>query len=307
MAQTAAIHNPLAGIVLPGILLVGLLGLIAAQTGLLTVPAATASMTGPETVTIAPREYSYRDSGEFQRNGANIDGPLVTVERPAPLEIMKFQVSDTDYARCVADGACEATRPLRRGTGNVAVTGVSFDDATAYAAWLSAKTDESWRLPTIAEWVFAAGSKARDDALGIETEKDNPADRWLAFYERESALGANALTTPEPLGSAGINEFGVADLSAAVWEWSSTCDSRTTLGAAGEILSRVEACGVRLLEGRHRAPMSAFVRDARTGGCSVGAPPDNLGFRLVKERNWWWQIADVLTRIAFLEPSGKPS
>ena len=53
--------------------------------------------------------------------------------------------------------------------------------------------------------------------------------------------------------------------------------------------------------------MSAFVRDARTGGCSVGAPPDNLGFRLVKERNWWWQIADVLTRIAFLEPSGKPS
>lgn len=57
MAQTAAIHNPLAGIVLPGVLLVGLLGLIAAQTGLLTVPAATASMSGPETVTIAPRNY----------------------------------------------------------------------------------------------------------------------------------------------------------------------------------------------------------------------------------------------------------
>lgn len=294
MVQPAAIDNPAAGIVLPGVLLVGLLGLIAVQTGLLTIPAATASMTGPETVTIAPRAFSYRDSGEFQRNGASVDGPLVTVESPAPLDIMKFQVSDADYALCVADVACEAAEPLRRGKGNVPVTGVSFDDATAYAAWLSAKTGESWRLPTIAEWTFAAGSEAKDHALGIETNKDNPADRWLAFYERESALGPDALTMPEPLGSAGINEFGIADLSTAVWEWTSTCDSRTTLGTADEILSRVEACGVRLLEGRHRTPMSAFVRDARTGGCSVGAPPDNLGFRLVKQRSWWRQVADVI-------------
>lgn len=30
--------------------------------------------------------------------------------------------------------------------------------------------------------------------------------------------------------------------------------------------------------------MSGFVRDAQGGGCSVGTPPDNLGFRLVRDR-----------------------
>jgi hypothetical protein len=38
---------------------------------------------------------------------------------------------------------------------------------------------------------------------------------------------------------------------------------------------------VRLVEGRHRAYMPDFIRDARAGGCSVGTPPSAIGFRLV--------------------------
>ena len=41
--------------------------------------------------------------------------------------------------------------------------------------------------------------------------------------------------------------------------------------------------------------MSAFVRDALGGGCSVGVPPDNLGFRLVKEPNWLDQARALMT------------
>ena len=43
----------------------------------------------------------------------------------------------------------------------------------------------------------------------------------------------------------------------------------------------------RLFNGQHRAPMSSFVRDAKSGGCSVGTPPDNLGFRLVRRPAWY--------------------
>ena len=56
-------------------------------------------------------------------------------------------------------------------------------------------------------------------------------------------------------------------------------------------------CAVRVVEGRHRAYMIFFVKDAKGGGCSVGTPPDNLGFRLVRDDNrvrnfaalkaWW--------------------
>jgi formylglycine-generating enzyme required for sulfatase activity len=195
---------------------------------------------GPEIVVIEPRPFAYRASGDFGRGKVSADGPLVKIGRPAPLEIMKYQVSAADYAQCVAAGACRKADPRRHGTGNLPVTGVSFNDATDYADWLSRRTGES-------------------------------------------ALSTDGPAKPEPLGSFGVNEFGVADLSAVVWEWTATCASRTSLDASGNTMSYLESCGVRYPEGRHRTPMSAFVRDAPGGGCSVGVPPDNLGFRLVRD------------------------
>ena len=50
-------------------------------------------------------------------------------------------------------------------------------------------------------------------------------------------------------------------------------------------------CGIRVVEGRHRTYMSDFVRDARGGGCSVGTPPSNLGFRLVRDDDPWRELA----------------
>lgn len=271
-------------LMLPAAILAALLGTMALQSGVVTLPTFTVATTaGPETVTIAPRPHSYRASGDFIRDGIVVDGPMVMVDNPAPVEIMKYPVSETDYAACVADGACRTADPRRRGVGNVPVTGVSFRDATDYAAWLTAQTGATWRLPTVEEWTFAAGSKARDHALGNETDSRDPAQRWLAFYEKEAALGAGALATPQPIGSGGENEFGVADLGGAVWEWTATCGSRTVMDANGATLSYLDSCGVRMLEGKHRTPMSSFIRDALGGGCNAGVPPDNLGFRLVRE------------------------
>ena len=198
---------------------------------------------------------------------------------------MVYQVSAADYQRCVDDGACRAAAPRRKGVGDIPVTGVSFEDATDYATWLSRRTGETWRLPTVAEWVFAAGERAVDPGLGSEAT-DDPIERWIALYEREAELGAGALASPEALGTFGMNALGVADIGGSVWEWTSSCESRTTLGPDGSTLTHLPSCGVRYVEGRHRAAVSFFVRDARAGGCSTGTPPDNLGFRLVRERGW---------------------
>lgn len=290
MQRAAFFHSLGSGLALPSVVLVATLGVVALQTGVLHPPELAPAVARPQTVIVAARPYSYRATGDFLQGKAVVDGPMVAVDHPAPVEIMKFEVSEAEYGRCVADGDCLKAEPRRRGKGNLPVTGVSYNDAVSYAAWLSARTGETWRLPSVAEWTLAAGSKARDHALGYRTDAGNPAERWLAFYEREAALGAGALAAPEPLGNLGENEFGVADLAGPVWEWTATCHSRTTLDTAGAPVSRLDSCGVRLLEGRHRTPMSAFIRDALGGGCNVGAPPDNLGFRLLRERPWWEQL-----------------
>jgi len=277
--------HPAISLAVPAVLLLALLGIVGLQTGILAVPTL-APISAPETVVIASRPFAYRATGEFLRDSASIDGPMVQVEAPVSIEIMTHQVSAADYAECVADGACSKAEPRRRGVGDVPVTGVSFTDATDYAAWLSHRTGAHWRLPTVEEWTFAAGGKAADPALGIETDATDPAQRWLLLYEREAALGATALATPAPLGTFGVNEFGVADLSAVIWEWTASCGSRTTLDAAGNALSHIDSCGTRYLEGRHRTLLSEFVRDAVAGGCSTGTPPDNLGFRLVRDPTW---------------------
>jgi hypothetical protein len=59
---------------------------------------------------------------------------------------------------------------------------------------------------------------------------------------------------------------------------------RSRLAADGKTTERaIDNCGVHVIEGRHRAYMSNFIRDGKGGGCAVGTPPDNLGFRLVRE------------------------
>lgn len=272
------------GLALPGSLLALLLGTIGWQTGVLQLPRlATGTVAGPQTTMVEPRAFAYRVAGAYQfDDGKIIDAQIVDIARPPPLEIMTHQVTVGEYSRCIAAAACTAPQG-KQIADTYPVTGVSFDDASDYASWLSAATGDSWRLPTVEEWVFAAAEQSVDPALGVADNSDNPADRWLAAYEREASLGP-AGGVLGPVGSTGTNSLGVADLAGTVWEWTATCDSRTTLDTSGQTVSRIESCGVRLLEGQHRTPMSTFIRDARTGGCSTGRPPDALGFRLVHER-----------------------
>ena len=193
---------------------------------------------------------------------------------------MKFEVNRSDYDRCVAEGACAGlASSVGPGGATMPAVGLSFIDASAYAAWLSISTGETYRLPTDAEWAFAAGSQFHDDAIG--TSASDPSRRWIAAYER--AAGASVVDpAPRRPGAFGVNQKGLADIDGNVWEWTSTCFVRRARAADGR-QTTVESCGVRTVEGAHRAYVSDFMRDARGGACSAGVPPANLGLRLIRE------------------------
>lgn len=227
---------------------------------------------------------SYRAAGDFTRAGKQAEAPLVSVRFDRPLSIMQHQVSAADYQHCVDEAACRALdRNVTIAIDRPAVQ-VSWHDADAYAAWLSRKTGEPYRLPTDEEWALAAGSKFGDDALPVDD--NDPSKRWISRYERESDRDADD-TEAHAFGSFGVNENGLLDISGNVWEWTSTCFVRTALDDTGRAISKNSNCGVRIAEGRHRAYVTDFIRDARAGGCAAGVPPSNLGFRLVREQNSW--------------------
>jgi formylglycine-generating enzyme required for sulfatase activity len=227
--------------------------------------------------------FAYRVAGDFTRAGKPAEAPLVQLSFAGPLTIMKRQVSSAEYQACVDDGGCRALdRDVVVAIDRPAVQ-VSWHDAEAYANWLSRKTGETYRLPTDEEWAFAAGSKFADD--GVPVDDNNPAKRWIARYERETGRDAESAT--RAFGAFGTNENGLSDLSGNVWEWTATCFVRSTLDESGRIVGQSKNCGVRIAEGAHRAYVTDFIRDGRAGGCAAGTPPDNLGFRLVRERPSW--------------------
>ncbi|MBR0989728.1 SUMF1/EgtB/PvdO family nonheme iron enzyme [Bradyrhizobium japonicum] len=245
----------------------------------------------PATVRIAPGTLSYREAGDFTRGGQQAEAPLRAMRVGRPLHIMRNQVSSSDYQLCVQEGACRALdRDVAVAPDRPAVQ-VSWHDAEAYAGWLSRKTGQHYRLPSDAEWAFAAGSRFRDD--GVPVDADDPSKRWISRYERESERDLSD-TTAYPFGKFGPNEYGVEDLAGNVWEWTSTCFVRSRIDAAGNAGRPTVNCGVRVAEGAHRAYVTDFIRDARAGGCAQGVPPANLGFRLVREETSW--VASVSAR-----------
>ncbi|WIY52361.1 SUMF1/EgtB/PvdO family nonheme iron enzyme [Devosia sp. YIM 151766] len=273
-------------LLLPATLLALALAAMAVQIAPLPALVRSVDPVGPATVTLPPGHLTYRAPGHYLRDAVPVDAPMTDIAIAEPLTIMQYQVSAADYARCVNAGACATAEPRHLGSGDVPATGVNYGDALAYAAWLSAETGQTWTLPSDAEWAYAAGERFADDALGLADDRTNPALRWIADYRREAARKRAADPLPRPLGSFGANANGLMDIAGNVWEWTDTCHARIHIDAAGDIVSQAPACTIRILAGQHRTPVSYFIRDARSGGCSVGVPPDNLGFRLVRRPAW---------------------
>jgi formylglycine-generating enzyme required for sulfatase activity len=248
----------------------------------------------PPVIEVSAGTFAYRAAGEFTRSGRPVMAPMITASLTQPVAIMQHQVSAADFQRCVAAAACRPLAAVIAATDHPVVQ-VSWRDAENFAAWLSTVTGERWRLPSDEEWAYAAGSRFRDDAVAIDA--DDPSRRSLARYAQEAELRDPAEDgATRPLGGFGANERGILDFAGNVWEWTSTCYVRTALDDAGAVVGATKNCGVRVVEGRHRAYVTDFVRDARGGGCSAGVPPTHLGFRLVRERASW--LSRVAERLA---------
>ncbi len=151
------------------------------------------------------------------------------------------------------------------------VVGVCWYEATAYAAWLAEVTGMSFRLPTEAEWEWAAGRGGRTYPWGQHWEP----------HRANSLEGRVMRTTPVGVYPGGDTPDGIADLVGNVWEWTATlyADYPYDPGAG---LEASERTGLRIARGGGWAAGGRMLRCAFR---DWGYPWDrynDLGFRLAR-------------------------
>jgi formylglycine-generating enzyme required for sulfatase activity len=158
------------------------------------------------------------DGGSFlmgRKSGPPQETPAhaITVQ---PFLMDPTEVSNTEYADFVRE--MNHTPPSHWignkppfGQEQWPVVNVTYDDATAFAAWRSKRDGEPYRLPTEEEWEYAARNGERSDLYP-----------WGPDWRPDAAILKDA--TPSPVGSrpSGKNKWGVFDLIGNVWEWTSS-------------------------------------------------------------------------------------
>ena len=150
--------------------------------------------------------------GGFEQFGDNL--PLHTLFLDA-YYIDKYEVTNAQYADCVASGGCEelylSTDLEDPSMANLPVVGIDYGLAEAYCAWADK------RLPSEAEWEKAArGTSPRAYPWG-----DQEPDGNLAAYCNPSETTNCYSGSPSEVGNhpAGVSPYGVFDMSGNVWEW----------------------------------------------------------------------------------------
>lgn len=211
------------------------------------------------------------------------------------------EVTFSEWDACVAAGGCNGYRPpdliagapgtgVRR-RGQRPVTHVSWDDAKAYVSWLSRHTGRPYRLPSEAEWEYAARAGTTTPysfGNGIRIDQANC---------------SVAQVGPTEVGSYGPNSWGLHDMHGNVAEWVEDCwdipplkgyynyDGAPTDGAAvvpAAKDSQIRMCASR--GGDWRATQVLFedarviprCRSAARGMLPQGARTEELGFRVVR-------------------------
>jgi formylglycine-generating enzyme required for sulfatase activity len=179
--------------------------------------------------------------------GSNSSDPT---ERPAhkvglrtPFAIGKYEVTVGQWKQCVKANVCPTVPSPDDAPANVPMRDVSWDEAQLYLKWLSSVAGRPYRLPTEAEWEYAARGGTTtvywwgDQMKGGNSSCQGCGQPWNA-------------DGPPPAGSFTANPFGLHDMNGSVWEWVQDCWHSTYKGAPGDGSAWAEPnCRARVIRG----------------------------------------------------------
>ncbi len=249
---------------------------------------------------------------------ATSDGPQHEVEFATSFAIGKYEVTVAEYAAFVADTDYVTTDRCMEfskkdsfsfsadldwnnvgfeQTGSQPVVCVSFFDARTYADWLSEQTGEHYRLPSEAEWEYAARAGSTgpyhwgDDRLQTCDYANVRSQGAWAISKRQAVADRvegfpcdDGVQQSATVGRFQPNAFGLHDVQGNAWEWVADCNHKDYAGAPsdGGVWLDEGRCQFGVIRGGSYLNLversSTTVRAGRpqTGGAT------NMGFRIAR-------------------------
>lgn len=254
----------------------------------------------PQMVVIPPGRFTMgSDTGNAEEK------PPHAVVIPQPLAVGTHEVSVDEWDACLREGGCRQS-PEQGLQAKTPMANVSWDDAQAYIAWLSAKTGRKYRLPTEAEWEYAAraGSSTRywwGDEHG--KGRANCTDCGVQWGGKSAS----------PVGSFKPNPYGLYDVHGNVWEWTADCWNPSYSGAPGDGTPWLRGdCISRVLRGGSWAVDHQYMRASRRSRYDRDVRYYLNGFRVVSElpaskvseMSFSTAVQDAVQKVFSKAPSG---
>jgi len=227
-------------------------------------PQAAASVREPEMISLRGGSFAMGSNEDVSEKPIR----QVTVK---PFAMGKFPVSVQEWNACAAAKACGFTAT---GKDDAPVANVSWSDAKQYAAWLAETTRKPYRLPSEAEWEYAARG-------GTQTRY------WWGDQFQPGMVNckncSDILITDQPVkvGSLKPNPFGLFDMGGGVDQWVEDCWHKNYQGAPADGSAWIEnECPSRVIRSGSWRKDSSYARTANRGSYDTNVRYPTHGFRV---------------------------
>lgn len=173
--------------------------------------------------------------------------------------------------------AVMGSNPSAQQDDSLPVDSISWDDAKAYVARLRQLTGKDYRLPTEAEWEYAA--RAGSDAAFPDGV--NLASLGEVAWHRENSEGRS-----HPVGTRRPNAFGLYDMLGNVWERTEDCWTPHYEGAPADGSARKDGdCDLRVVRGGSWINWQRFLRPAYRFRYNTSSRYEFVGLRVARSLN----------------------
>lgn len=226
---------------------------------------------GPDMVALPAGDFLMGDNHKL---GDDNEYPVHRVMIKQPYALSRFEVTFAQY-----DAFARATRrnlPSDEGwgRGNRPVINVSWHDAQAYVKWLSKETGQPYRLPTEAEWEYAARA-------GTQTAfswGNKPAMGFAVCDECGSDWDGSQTA---PVGALQPNAWGLYDMAGNVSEWVADCYASNYSDASdNSIAYQNGGCSDRVMRGGSWFDIMRLMRPAARYRHPANTSQNDWGFRV---------------------------